>query len=93
VVYIYSIASNTLLQLLTIKQSASTSQFSGSMGLSGSVLAVGDYTYNSQQGAVFVLVNSDTSSSTSANFSLTQVINDFLVIDMCIRLLDVRIGV
>jgi hypothetical protein len=75
VVYIYKFTGNTLLQMVTVRQSASTAQYAGSMSMGNNVLVVGDLTYNSNTGTVFVLVNQDANENgASWNFTVSQML-------------------
>jgi hypothetical protein len=75
-VYIYSLAENhELLQMIELSSAITSTKFAGSMSMSGSLLAVGDYSYGTQNGAVFVLYNEESDDDDIqqlANFTLTQ---------------------
>jgi hypothetical protein len=75
VVYLYKFTGNTLLQMVTVRQSASTAQYAGSMSMGNNILVVGDLTYNSNTGTVFVLVNQDANENgASWNFTVSQML-------------------
>jgi hypothetical protein len=72
-VYIYAFNGTALnlIQSTTLEKTVSASRYSSSLSLYGDLLAVGDYTYGSQNGAVFVLAN--VNATGTANFTLIQV--------------------
>jgi hypothetical protein len=73
VVYIYGIVNTSRLQVITLSQTVATTRLGGSLCLYHDILAVGDYTYGSQNGAVFIYQDQDFDSDYSANFTYTQV--------------------